>query len=49
MAPESGTSRPTPNPDRTRAPEFSLTLSDGSVYEYVNELRPVYLVFWAEW
>jgi hypothetical protein len=48
-APASETSRPAPNPDRTLAPEFSLTLSDGSVYEYANELRPVYLVFWAEW
>ena len=43
------TTRPAPNPDRTLAPDFSLTLSDGTEYEYASEVRPVYLVFWAEW
>ena len=49
-APASGaSSRPAPNPERPSAPEFSLILSDGALYEYANEVRPVYLVFWAEW
>lgn len=43
------TTRPAPNPDRPLAPEFSLTLSDGIEYRLANEVRPVYLVFWAEW
>jgi hypothetical protein len=43
------TTRPAPNPDRPLAPEFSLTLSDGTEYEFASEVRPVYLVFWAEW
>lgn len=41
--------RPAPNPDRPLAPDFSLTLSDGTVYEYADEVRPVFMVFWAEW
>lgn len=41
--------RPAPNPDRPIAPDFSLTLSDGTVYEYADEVRPVFMVFWAEW
>ena len=43
------TTRPAPNPDRQLAPDFSLTLSDGTVYQLANETRPVYMVFWAEW
>lgn len=43
------TTRPAPNPDRPLAPDFNLTLSDGTEYEFANEVRPVYLVFWAEW
>jgi len=31
------------------APDFSLTLSDGSVFTLSTELKPVYLIFWAEW
>lgn len=38
-----------PNPDRPLAPDFSLTLSDGTLYEYSSEVRPVFMVFWAEW
>lgn len=41
--------RPAPNPDRPLAPDFSLTLGDGTVYEYASEVRPVFMVFWAEW
>lgn len=43
------TTRPAPNPDREPAPDFSLTLADGTEYRYAEEVRPVYLVFWAEW
>ena len=43
------TTRPAPDPDRPLAPDFSLTLSDGTEYQLANEVRPVYLVFWAEW
>ena len=43
------TTGPASNPERALAPDFSLTLSDGSQYQLANETRPVYLVFWAEW
>lgn len=43
------TTRPAPNPDRMLAPDFTLTLSDGTDYQLAREVRPVYLVFWAEW
>ncbi len=43
------TTRPVPNPDRQLAPDFNLTLSDGTEYAFADEIRPVYLVFWAEW
>ena len=46
---ETNTTRPAPNPDRDLAPDFSLTLSDGTEYQLSNETRPVYMVFWAEW
>jgi hypothetical protein len=46
---ETSTTRPDPNPDRDLAPDFSLTLSDGTEYQLANETRPVYMVFWAEW
>jgi hypothetical protein len=45
----STTTRPSPNPDRQLAPDFSLTLNDGTEYQLANETRPVYMVFWAEW
>lgn len=41
--------RPAPDPSRPLAPDFSLTLSDGTVYDYASEVRPVFMVFWAEW
>lgn len=31
------------------APDFTLTLGDGSSYTLSADPRPVYLVFWAEW
>ena len=31
------------------APDFSLLLGDESIFNLSAELRPVYLVFWAEW
>ncbi|HSJ28299.1 MAG TPA: hypothetical protein VLB67_08810 [Acidimicrobiia bacterium] len=37
------------NPDRQPAPDFTLELSDGTVYASADEVRPVYMVFWAEW
>ena len=46
---ETTTTGPAPNPEHALAPDFSLTLSDGSQYQLANETRPVYLVFWAEW
>lgn len=46
---DTATTRPAPNPDRDLAPDFSLILSDGTEYQLANEVRPVYLVFWAEW
>ena len=41
--------RPEPNPDRELAPDFSLGLSDGSTFVLSQEVRPVFMVFWAEW
>lgn len=32
-----------------QAPDFTLTLSDGSSFVLSEESRPVYLIFWAEW
>ena len=46
---DTATTRPPPNPDRDLAPDFSLILSDGTEYRLADEVRPVYLVFWAEW
>jgi hypothetical protein len=49
-APETeGTVPRSPNPDREPAPDFTLELSDGTVYASADEVRPVYMVFWAEW
>lgn len=31
------------------APDFTLQLGDESIFNLSAELRPVYLVFWAEW
>jgi thiol-disulfide isomerase/thioredoxin len=31
------------------APDFALTLADGSEFTLSGEARPAYLVFWAEW
>ncbi|MDX1448721.1 MAG: hypothetical protein R3246_06610, partial [Acidimicrobiia bacterium] len=46
---ETQSTRPPPDPNRPLAPDFSLTLSDGTVYEHSSEVRPVFMVFWAEW
>lgn len=31
------------------APEFVLTLADGSTLDSAQEERPLYIMFWAEW
>lgn len=31
------------------APDFTLGLGDGGTFVLSEEVRPVYLVFWAEW
>lgn len=31
------------------APDFTMTLDDGSEFTLSAEQKPVYLVFWAEW
>ena len=31
------------------APDFTLELGDGGTFVLSQEVRPVYLVFWAEW
>jgi hypothetical protein len=35
--------------DGTPAPDFTMTLNDGSTFTLSEEQKPVYLVFWAEW
>lgn len=35
--------------NRDDAPDFSLTLGDGSVYTLSADPNPVFMVFWAEW
>lgn len=35
--------------DEFYIPEFTLTLSDGSVFDSERVDGPLYLVFWAEW
>lgn len=46
---QSPTTRPAPDPSRPLAPQFTLTLGDGTVYRSADDVRPIYLVFWAEW
>jgi hypothetical protein len=46
---EDPVTRPEPDPNRPLAPDFSLVLADGATYTLSEEVRPVYLVFWAEW
>lgn len=41
--------RPSPNPDRQLAPDFTLNLGSGSTFVMSEETRPVFMVFWAEW
>lgn len=31
------------------APDFTITLDDGTEFTLSEEQKPVYLVFWAEW
>ena len=38
-----------PSFDGPPAPDFELTLSDGSTFRLSDEQKPVYMVFWAEW
>jgi cytochrome oxidase Cu insertion factor (SCO1/SenC/PrrC family) len=38
-----------PPVDGPPAPDFTLTLDDGSEFTLSAEHKPVYLVFWAEW
>jgi hypothetical protein len=35
--------------DGPPAPDFTMTLNDGSEFTLSVEQKPVYLVFWAEW
>ncbi|MFZ0493981.1 MAG: hypothetical protein WAM81_12400 [Acidimicrobiia bacterium] len=42
------TSTSTASPGKP-APDFTLTLSDGTDFTLSSETRPVYMVFWAEW
>ena len=35
--------------DGPPAPDFTMTLDDGSKFTLSEEAKPVYLVFWAEW
>lgn len=34
---------------RPAAPDFTLELGDGGSYTLSEGVKPVYLVFWAEW
>lgn len=47
--PAPGVDKPPPDPGRPIAPDFELTLADGSLFRLSAEIRPVFLVFWAEW
>ena len=38
-----------PSFDGPPAPDFELTLNDGSTFQLSGEQKPVYIVFWAEW
>lgn len=35
--------------DGPDAPDFALALGDGSTYQLSDDVKPVYMVFWAEW
>jgi cytochrome oxidase Cu insertion factor (SCO1/SenC/PrrC family) len=38
-----------PPVDGPLAPDFTLTLADGSMFTLSQEQKPVYIIFWAEW
>ena len=40
---------PGPSFDGPAAPDFELALDGGSRFVLSDEVKPVYLVFWAEW
>ncbi len=46
---DGGDTTPAPAVEGPAAPDFDLTLSDGSSFSLSAEQKPVYLVFWAEW
>jgi hypothetical protein len=48
-APAVDATEPTPEVEGPSAPDFSLTLADGSEFMLSAEQKPVYLIFWAEW
>ena len=35
--------------DGPPAPDFQITLADGTAFSLSAEQKPVYMVFWAEW
>ncbi|MGI9611157.1 MAG: hypothetical protein ACR2NL_12765 [Acidimicrobiia bacterium] len=52
--PPATSSTPAPAPqeapiDGPAAPDFSLTLASGEPFSLGEEVKPVYMVFWAEW
>ena len=48
--PESEAPQDTAAPvDGPAAPDFTVTLDDGTEFTLSEEQKPVYLVFWAEW
>lgn len=49
--PTESSASPTEAPpvDGPEAPNFEMSLADGTAFSLTDEQKPVYLVFWAEW
>ncbi len=36
-------------PDGPLAPDFTMALADGGTFTLSEQMKPVYLIFWADW
>jgi len=36
-------------PDGPVAPDFTMALADGGTFTLSEQMKPVYMIFWADW